>query len=236
MRTLQYKCEECNTLNDYALDGRCKTPDSVYIFCQNSKCQYFLNRRKMWLVNEDKPITKTPMIDETLKNRIIEESNIWYSIACDYFKIVNPLPLIIDFSLTGSVAGCAIGTHRLEYNPTLAQENESDFISKTIPHEIAHLIDVKVYGIVKSGKKIKHHGDGWKSVMRVFGLTPTRCHSYNIQNVGRRKYIYNCPCGNSFPVGLNLHKRIQNKTATHYCVACKTKLIDCTLDTGNNTD
>lgn len=156
-----------------------------------------------------------------LRKVIQEESNVWYQIACDYYKI-SPKPLTIDFDLNGRTAGMAYSnTNRIRYNLELAYVNQDDFIKRTVPHEVAHLIAESRHPY-RVG-----HGLEWKLVMMAFGLPATRCHTYDVMSmeVKTRQYFkYTCPCSTNHTVGLNLHKKLQRPNDRHYCRICKGKL------------
>jgi SprT protein len=216
MAQADYKCEHCDTINNYVFDGRRKTPDSVWIYCKNSKCPYHENTRRMWLIVNVK-IESDDEDTKNLKDIITKESLLWYELGCNKLNI--PVDnLKVEFGLSNSIAGTAY-THsrRIKYNITLAKENQSDFINETIPHEVAHILANRYY------QSNCGHKAGWKRVMLLLGKTPSRCHSYDVSNVGRKKIKYNCPCGESFYVGINLHGKIQNGS-NHYCTKCKTRL------------
>lgn len=84
----------------------------------------------------------------------------------------------IQYDLRGTTAGKAYyGQALVKLNPILFHENTEDFIKNTIPHEIAHLLAVSIYGWSGRG-----HGPVWKDVMRKLGCNPARCHNYDVEN------------------------------------------------------
>jgi predicted SprT family Zn-dependent metalloprotease len=77
------------------------------------------------------------------------------------------------------VAGYAYyGQNKVKFNPILLHENETDFLEDTVPHELAHLFSVELYGIMQG----RGHGHNWKYVMQRLGVTPKRCHDYDTEN------------------------------------------------------
>ena len=105
--------------------------------------------------------------------QVLEELNEEYNTEFDFPRI--------EWVVCGTTAGRAwLGQWRIQLNEQLCKENTEDFMSDTIPHEVAHLVAYKVFG--DDG-----HGDGWRSVMRALGLNPSRCHDYDTRNVqGKR--------------------------------------------------
>jgi SprT protein len=125
-----------------------------------------------------------------------------------------PMPTI-GYDLTGRVAGYAnyIKWH-IQLNADLLVRNVDDFIARTVPHELAHLITDRVYPenhrnkgitITRTGRvkreKRDIHGTDWQSVCLVLGMTDvTRCHSYDTTETKRvtsrsRTVEWQCPCG-----------------------------------------
>ncbi|MFZ4599981.1 MAG: SprT-like domain-containing protein [Terrimicrobiaceae bacterium] len=105
--------------------------------------------------------------------QVLEDLNEEYNTEFDFPHI--------EWTVIGTTAGRAwLNQWRIQLNEQLCKENVEDFISQTIPHEVAHLVAYKVYG--DDG-----HGNGWKSVMRALDLDPTRCHDYDTARVeGKR--------------------------------------------------
>lgn len=144
----------------------------------------------------------------------------------------------IKYTLRGTTAGTAHpGKWELNFHPVLAVENWEDYISNTVPHEVAHLIDYDVYRrdaelaarqSMFRGRRQKRsvHGPTWKSIMRMLGCDPNRCHTYDTTNVGRRKtrHTYNCTCGHVWQLGPKYHNNIQTRVKSYRCTKCKTTL------------
>lgn len=128
----------------------------------------------------------------------------------------------VEFKDMGRTAGKAyFGQNRIVLAPTLLQENGFDFIERTVPHEIAHLVNHYVYPFAKQA-----HGPEWRSVMRGLGLSEvSRCHSYDTSSVAqsRDKWIYTCGCGKRFEFGAARHRRAQS--GQYRCGKCKSPCI-----------
>ena len=133
----------------------------------------------------------------------------------------------VRYDLRGTTAGWAqYSTWSVNFNAVLMVENFESFLEDTVPHEIAHLITDQVYPeahqrgaptITRTGKfrrgKRSPHGDEWKSVMRVLGADPSRCHSYDVSNARVREkvsYDYKCDCcGEVLKLGPKRHAKQQ---------------------------
>lgn len=163
------------------------------------------------------------MTDAELKAKIIEQTQVWYLLGCDAFNI-QPKELTIEFGLKGATAGLAwTSENKIQYQMGIARENQEEFINRTVPHEVAHLIATAHF------RKNCGHKTEWQYVMRKFGLTPSRCHSYDVSRVSNKNIKYTCQCGLTFQVGKNLHGKIQNGS-THFCRKCKTELRKMTFE------
>lgn len=121
----------------------------------------------------------------------------------------------VTYDLRGRTAGTAnYNRWHIRLNAVLLMENVEDFLERTVPHELAHLITDRVYpeahhnrglqflstGRVKRGKR-DVHGAKWQSVCLVLGMTDiTRCHQYDVTNSqvvksNGRSIEWQCACG-----------------------------------------
>lgn len=126
----------------------------------------------------------------------------------------------IEFGIRGETAGRAFyKSWRIELNTQLFQENQNVFITRTIPHEVAHLISYALYGNEGMGHKTR-----WKSVMRALGVQDaTRCHKYATTSarIVKRKYHYVCNCHVPHILTSIKHNRIRRgvKYRCRHCIA-----------------
>lgn len=102
----------------------------------------------------------------------------------------------IRFDLRGKTAGQvrirARGEYLIRYNLELLERGGADFIQRTVPHEVAHVLAYHRYG-----KRIRPHGPEWQRIMRQLGAEPTRCHDYDVSGLSARKltyFRYHCGC------------------------------------------
>jgi len=134
------------------------------------------------------------------------------------------MPTIL-YTKRGTTAGTAtLQRWTVNYNSTLLMENIEDFLNRTVPHEMAHLIDFKVNPRNFQpgyGRKRSVHGTTWKNIMRILGAPTTRCHSFDTTNsrVKKRagvKQVYSCnTCQLLMKLGPVRHRKMQSG-ANHY--------------------
>lgn len=146
------------------------------------------------------------------------------ALAEKHFGRSFPIPKI-EFNLRGRAAGRAHYSENLiRLNTHLFRENENEFIARTVPHELAHLIAYQVFGREGTG-----HGHNWRFVCRVLGMTDvTRCHHYkNVIPARIRKkmprFAFLCNCATPHRVTSIKVKRMQQGTR-YRCVRCNSPL------------
>lgn len=146
--------------------------------------------------------------------------------ARDFYRLDLP-EASIDFSLRGRCAGQAMVDHSgetsLRINQQLLAENLDDFLSNTIPHEVAHL----VVNWQARGKRQRPrpHGPEWQAVMQdCYDLLPKRCHSFRTTpaRVVPRPFLYTCNCSEHRLTSI-MHNRI-SKSYQALCKACRTPI------------
>lgn len=141
----------------------------------------------------------------------------------------------IKFTKRGTTAGTATGGHwEVNFNPVLLMENQDDFISRTVPHELAHLIDYRVNpqnheqqvvwtsrGYRRSKRDV--HGADFKFIMSaVLGAdNSTRCHEYDVSRARVKKkasfqYRCTCGCGTTTSLGSKRHHKEQNRPGSYW--------------------
>jgi len=111
---------------------------------------------------------------DLLKVRVENVTYEWIGKGNMAFGLFLELP-IVTFDLKGVSAGKTIPQEwHIKYNYDYLFNNPKKFVDNTPAHEVAHLIEWKLYG--KCG-----HKKNWKEIMHTFGFeNPTRCHNYKI--------------------------------------------------------
>jgi SprT protein len=168
----------------------------------------------------------------------------YIQMARDYFDehIDDPQ---ISFKLRGtSIAGQAwYSKWLLKFHMGFLKENEEHYLTRTVPHEVAHLVARRI-SLTKGGRvtpnrtkwdfnlkrmRIKPHGAEWKFIMeKVFKIPAKRCHSYEIPEGYERKkriFVYACEC-RSFKLSIIRHNRTQRLGGSFYnCKRCGQSLV-----------
>jgi len=159
------------------------------------------------------------MSTEALLQRAMDETRQLIRRAERHYTLLVPA-VEIRFDLRGTAAGMVLFPQGkppvIRYNPILLQHNRHDFLTQTLPHEVAHLIARTLHG-----KAIRPHGQEWKNVMRFFGADTLRCHNYATDDIPVRKlrrFPYTCGCQQHQLTTIR-HNRIQ-KGLTYRCRQC----------------
>ena len=98
----------------------------------------------------------------------------------------------IRYDVKNTDGGLANGPQWLiRLNLVLCVENEEYFLATTLPHEVAHLVQRRVYGTTKKNKngkivKVLSHGPEWREVMALFKVPAKPCHQYDITSIQKR--------------------------------------------------
>ena len=125
------------------------------------------------------------------------------------------------YDLRGLAAGQACYTeNKIRLNRELLEKYGPDFIYQTIPHEFSHLVAYEVYG-----RRIKPHGNQWRSVMIALGAEPSRTHKYEATKTRHlKRYLYKCGCpGKKHELTSIRHNRIR-RGAGYLCGKCGGKM------------
>lgn len=100
------------------------------------------------------------------------------------------------FDLRGKAAGQvrirARGQYLIRYNLELLRRGGIDFIERTVPHEVAHVLAYHEHG-----PNIRPHGAEWQQIMHRLGAEPARCHDYDVSDLSTRRlnyFSYHCGC------------------------------------------
>jgi SprT protein len=126
----------------------------------------------------------------------------------------------IRFDLRGLGAG---QVHRqiregwlVRYNPALLGRHGEDFLARTVPHEVAHVIAFLLHG-----NHIQPHGPEWQAMMHIFGAPPSRCHDFDVSGLQTRdlnRYRYQCGCRSHLLTSIR-HNRIL-RGQRYLCSTC----------------
>lgn len=135
-------------------------------------------------------------------------------------KVAKPLDRpTVDYKLRGTTAGQATSRYiSLNLDYLLDPKYQDSMLNSTLPHEIAHVVQMQVWPTSKP------HGLEWQAVMGWFGITEiTRCHQYEPKPTRRQqRYTYQCAC-RYHEVSTTLHNKMQ-RGRSYTCTACGTPL------------
>lgn len=177
-------------------------------------------------------------VTQAVKARVEAKLKEGIALAEKYYNTTIKYPRV-TYDVRGTCGGKAnFGNWQVKFNPILLMENVDDFLARTVPHELAHLITDQVYphahqpgfkvvgyGAVRR-KKRSPHGSEWQSVMRVLGISdPTRCHSYDVTRAAVRKknrYVYICSgCQQELTCGPKVHAALVRSPLSRWHGGCK---------------
>ncbi|MCK5019914.1 MAG: SprT-like domain-containing protein [Candidatus Peribacteraceae bacterium] len=141
---------------------------------------------------------------------------------------------LITYDITGTAAGkytynpYSDDSHTLKFNLQIMIDNWDQFRFQTVVHETAHYLTQVWKGIERSrsGKRIIH-GKTWKAIMKFLGADDNRCHSYNVDNVRKkrktRKFLYSCDCM-THQISTVRHYRTVRGETQYRCSKCRSSL------------
>jgi len=171
-------------------------------------------------------VTDSPEHYDLVKQAVTDRFNECYEMARKRANLDLP-KIPIQFNLKGCTAGMFCWnwtTGRFRVNLVIAKENLEDYLKDTVPHEFCHYIVHHKY--FSSFYKPKPHGREWKNAMvTIFGLHPSRCHTYNVTNARQRRrktYTYKCAC-RTMEIGEIRHRRALSGKR-YYCGICHTPI------------
>lgn len=145
------------------------------------------------------------IVDDNLKTRVDQcVAKCIEIVLGENHNLKIPVSYRTDLKKVAGLAWC-YSNIRIELSEQLFLENIEKFFLTTIPHEVAHILTVMLYPEAK-----QDHGPEWKSVMRILGIEPKRCHNYNILSCYKpgSYFRYSCSCNPHHNLTKIRHKRI----------------------------
>ena len=109
----------------------------------------------------------------------------------------------------------------IRYNPWIFAKHYEENFMTTVPHEVAHYLVRCIYG-----KKLRPHGQEWKSIMQHFGANNAVTVDFDMKGIPTRKsrkFIYRCSCM-THQLGIRRHNKCSNNQASYFCTKCYAKL------------
>ena len=152
--------------------------------------------------------------------------------TADYVELAQQLfgadfsQITVRFDLKGKSAGMyrvQNGEKLIRYNPYLFAKYFDDNLAVTVPHEVAHYITDRVYGL----QNIRPHGKEWRALMAEFGADASRTCNYDMQGVPQRVYQrfpYQCSCS-GHELTARRHNQIKRGEKVYFCRKCRSPLV-----------
>jgi SprT protein len=157
-----------------------------------------------------------------LQQLLQDETERWWTRAVELYDLqVGPWECRapdVSLNLRGVCAGRAAYS-TIWYNPAIASANLEKFITRTVPHEVAHIVDRRLNGS-------SSHGPRWKKIMGDFGVPATRCHSYSngvVKTRELKRFDYRCECRNHSVTSIVHNRMVRGQR--RWCKICKQDLV-----------
>ncbi len=135
----------------------------------------------------------------------------------------------IEYYATGSSGGKYDHknhkTYTVSFHEILINDNLTEYLTQTIPHEIAHLAERTLLGhqFTKGGRLIRH-GKYWKHFMQILGADIKRCHNMDTSGVKTRshprEHVWRCGC-TDHAVTKRKHNIMLKEQHLYTCKLCK---------------
>ncbi|MCC6208923.1 MAG: SprT-like domain-containing protein [Gammaproteobacteria bacterium] len=166
-------------------------------------------------------------IDMAQQATVVEATHAWIARAgALYGRRFEPVPVLFD--LKGRASGMyrvQRGMRVIRYNPWLFARYPDDSLAVTVPHEVAHYIVDRLFGL----RRVRPHGREWRSVMKDFGVEPTATTHYDLDGIPmrrQRRYPYRCDCL-THQLSTRRHNLILRGTTSYQCRRCGSLLSHC---------
>jgi predicted SprT family Zn-dependent metalloprotease len=100
----------------------------------------------------------------------------WEGFCILYPKLIrfNPPKIIINNRLSKTAGKCEVDFNIVHISGKFLAKFEHTILYVTLPHELAHQIDVNLNGIPKANR---WHGKSWGDIMRAYGLPADTYHT-----------------------------------------------------------
>lgn len=163
-------------------------------------------------------------IDKSRQAAVIDATGTWIARAgALYGRCFESVPVLFD--LKGRAAGMyrvQRGMRVIRYNPWLFARYPDDSLAVTVPHEVAHYIVDRLYGL----RRVRPHGPEWRAVMHAFGVDTSAMTRYDLDGIptrAQRRHPYRCACL-IHPLTTRRHNQIL-RGARYRCRHCGDELI-----------
>lgn len=152
-----------------------------------------------------------------IQKSIMERVQELYEFGCKTYNV--PVTKIdVRFDIRGLCAGMASSAGYVRFNMFIAENNLSEFMNDTVPHEVAHMV---AYGVSRrTGKRLQPHGYEWQAICRKLGGNAKRCHSFQVEEkVKPHRYVC-LKCGKVHDVSPRKSNSIQRAGVDRVRCSC----------------
>ena len=159
-------------------------------------------------------------LNQAQKNKVIEQTKAYIDIANRELNL-NLMSINVRFDLRGKSSGMFVvrqGEVYIRYNEIIFSSYYDDSLINTVAHEVAHYV---VYA-KSPRRRVKPHGEEWKSVMAIFGVAPEVTSKYDISLLPLRqqqRHEYHCACM-THQLTTTRHNKIHKKRVVYHCKKC----------------
>lgn len=110
---------------------------------------------------------------------------------------------------------------KIDLNLPLFLNNEKEFLSVTIPHEVAHLLTWMLHPNAK-----QNHGPEFKKILSQLSSNTSTYHSMDVSvATGKPRFRYVCCCPSRVHfISSLIHKKMSSGQA-RFCGACKERIL-----------
>lgn len=181
--------------------------------------------RRSAMAGNDMNADRVEAIDPTQQTIVVEATHAWIARAgALYGRRFELIPVAFD------LMGRAAGMYRvrrservIRYNPYLFAKYPHDNLTVTVPHEVAHYITDRLYGL----RRVRPHGREWRAVMHDFGVDPAAATDHDLDGIPtrlQRRHAYRCACL-IHQLTTRRHNLIVQGTARYRCRHCGDELV-----------
>jgi SprT protein len=135
-------------------------------------------------------------------------------------------PVDVLFDLPGGSAGMFKMHGKccwIRYNPWLFAKYYVENLDGTVPHEVAHYVIHRVYGM----RRVRPHGQEWLALMHKFEADPAVTSNFDLTGIPQRRqrrFAYRCDC-RTHELSARRHNTLQRGQAGYQCIKCKAALV-----------
>ena len=164
------------------------------------------------------------MIDYSLttaQKQVVTDRTVFYLENANRALGLNLGLIPILFDLKGKASGMfVVGRDKkiIRYNEIIFSKYFEDAVISTTAHEVAHYVNYELHG----AKRVKPHGQEWRSLMQLFDVKPEVTSRYDLAGLPLRQqkqHLYQCDCM-QHSLSTTRHNRIQASKVSYNCRRC----------------